>query len=180
MNRLEQLGQHIDNIIRQNPDQEESRCGFVHLYGVSGICTLLALKRGLDPELCSVTGMLHDIWNYKISDCPEHGQLGAIEAEKILKELRSFSQAEIEMICEAIARHSNKQAIDSDMAELLKDADVFQHYLYNPQLFDAASLRQLSLSNSARPRRFQRLEKVMRELNLKVSPWHMPEELESK
>lgn len=125
MKRLEQLRQQIDQIIRQNPDQEESRCGFVHLYGVSGICTILALKRGLNPELCSAAGMLHDIWNYQVADCPEHGQLGAIEAEKILKGLGSFSQAEIEMICESIARHGDKQAIDGEMAELLEGCGCF-------------------------------------------------------
>lgn len=47
-----------------------------------------------------------------------------------------------------------------------KDADVFQHYLYNPQLFDAAASRQISLSSPAMSMRLQRLEKVMLELGL--------------
>ena len=64
MDRLEQLRQVIDDIVHKNRDLEESRCGFVHLYGVSATCTILALKRGLNPELCSSAGMLHDIWNY--------------------------------------------------------------------------------------------------------------------
>ena len=108
---------------------ELCRCGFVHLYGVSDTCTILALKRGLNLELCSNSGLLHDIWNYDVGDCPEHGQLGAVKAGEILKQLGSYSPEEIEPICTAIARYGDKQSIDGDMDELLKDADVFQRYL---------------------------------------------------
>jgi uncharacterized protein len=134
MDRLEQLRQVIDQIVHQQPDEEEKRCGFVHLYGVADLCTLLALKRGLDVQLCAVAGMLHDIWTYKTGDPTDHGRLGAVEAERILKEMGSFSVQEIAVVCDAIARHRDKRAVDGPMAELLKDADVLQHYLYNPAL----------------------------------------------
>ncbi len=166
MNRLEQLRQVIDQIVRQNPDPDESRCGFVHLYGVSAICTILALKRGLDPEVCSVAGMLHDIWNYQVEDSPEHGQLGAAESEKILLSLGSFSSTEIQMVYDAIARHENKEGIDGEMDELLKDADVFQHYLYNPRLFDNTANRFPGQNPQMKPARIKRLEKVLIELGI--------------
>ena len=137
MDRLEQLRHVIDEIVRSNPDKEEARCGFVHLYGVSAVCTILALKRGLDSELCAVAGMLHDIWNYQHSVHLEHGPLGSVEANKILHDLGCFSEAEISTICDAIALHGQKETTDGEMAELLKDADVFQHYLYNPQMYMA-------------------------------------------
>jgi len=124
----------VDEIIRQQPDQEESRCGFVHLYGVSAICVVLAIKRGLDPQLSAIAGMLHDIWTYKVSDSPEHGHLSAVEAERIMRESGGFTAAEMAAVCTAIAQHSAKGEIHGDMAELLKDADVLQHYLYNPAL----------------------------------------------
>jgi len=162
MDRLEQLRQVIDDIVRNNPDKVESRCGFVHLYGVSATCTILALRRGLDPELCSAAGMLHDIWNYKIGDSPDHAQLGAGEAREILSELANFSPGEIKVICHAIARHSDKQSIDSDIDELLKDADVFQHYLYNPSLFKVPA----SPDSVSQPMRAQRLKRVLAELGL--------------
>ncbi len=162
MNRLEQLRLIIDNIIRDNPDTEDSRCGFVHLYGVSATCTLLALKRGLDPELCSAAGMLHDIWNYQVGDCPEHGQLGAEEARKILKELASFTPQEIDAICTAISRHGDKQSVDGELDELVKDADVFQHYLYEP-----TSLPETTFPGAtAKSMRIQRLERTLAELGL--------------
>ncbi|MGE5222266.1 MAG: HD domain-containing protein [Omnitrophica WOR_2 bacterium] len=134
MDRLEIVRQAIDEIVRQQPDQEERRCGFVHLYGVSDICILLALKPGLDPQLCAAAGMLHDIWNYKVWDNPEHARLGSQEAGRILQDSGLYTAGEIDQICQAVARHGNKQGIDSAMDELLKDADVFQHYLYNPAL----------------------------------------------
>lgn len=169
MDRLEQLRQVIDDIVRRNPDMEESRCGFVHLYGVSTLCTLLALKRGLDPELCSITGMLHDIWSYKVGDSPDHGQLGAEESEKILNSLGSYSPEEIKLICTAITRHTDKESIDGKMDELLKDADVFQHYLYHPTQYAESLSPQLANSSEAKPMRLQRLERVLVELGLNSS-----------
>jgi uncharacterized protein len=166
VNRLEQLRQVIDDILRKNPDVEEGRAGFVHLYGVSALCTLLALKRGLDPELCSAAGMLHDIWNYKVGDSPEHGQLGAVEARKILEESDNFSPEETVLICTAIAHHSDKQAINRVMDELLKDADVFQHYLYNPSKYAHALAGQVSPLTRDKSMREQRLERVLAELGI--------------
>ena len=51
MDRLEKVRQVVDEILRQQPDLEERRCGFVHLYGVAQTCPLLALTRGLDPQI---------------------------------------------------------------------------------------------------------------------------------
>ena len=136
MDRLELVRQAVDDIVRQQPDLEERRCGFVHLYGVSAICILLAIERGLDPQLCAIAGMLHDIWSYKTGDPTDHARLSAGEAERILGELGCFIQDEIAVVCEAISRHSAKDKVDGEMAEMLKDADVFQHYLYNPALIE--------------------------------------------
>ena len=134
MNRLEQVRQRVDDILRSQPDLEERRCGFVHLYGVSQACALLALKRGLDVQLCAVAGMLHDIATYKTGNPTGHDRLGALEAERLLLELGSFTEKEMADICRAIARHRAKGEIDAPFDELLKDADVLQHSLYNPGL----------------------------------------------
>ena len=134
MDRLEIIRQVIDEIIRQQPDVEESRWGFVHLYGVAAICTLLALKRGLDPQVCAVMGMLHDISTFKTGDPTDHAQRSALETENILIEIGEYTQEEINEVCKAISKHSAKDVIDGALAELIKDADVLQHYLYNPTL----------------------------------------------
>lgn len=129
MSRLEQLRQIVNEILRQ----QESPWGYVHLYGVSAACVLLAVKRGLDPELAAVVGMLHDIATYKTGDRTDHAPRGAVEAQGILERAGSFTQDEIALISNAISKHAAKDAVDGDLAELLKDADVLQPHLYNPQ-----------------------------------------------
>ena len=151
MDRLEQVRQVVNEIVRQQPDDYLSRCGFVHLYGVSATCVFLAKKRGLDEELCAVAGMLHDISSYRLGDHTDHGRLSAAEAEGILAELGCFTNDEISQISNAIARHCAKDETDGSMAEVLKDADVLQHHLYNPGL---------KVSHG------HRLERIMAELGL--------------
>lgn len=131
MNRLESICNIVDSILLERSELEHRHNGYIHLYGVSQFCSLLALKRGLNVELCAVAGMLHDIWSYKVSYSVDHGKLGSIEARKILNVVNCFSEEEIDIICSSIFKHSNKQDIDSDYDEILKDADVLQHYLYN-------------------------------------------------
>jgi uncharacterized protein len=155
MDRLESVRQIVDQILSRQPDDEERRCGFVHLYGVSGTCTLLAVNRGLDPQVCSVIGMLHDIATYKTGDPTDHAQRSADEAEAILFDIGMFSRDEINRICDAIARHSDKDSTDGPLAELIKDADVLQHYLYNPDVVPEKD-----------PHWKQRLDKVFSELGL--------------
>ena len=131
MNRIEQVRQVVDETLRQQLSEEERRCGFVHLYGVAQACALLALHRGLDPELGTIAGMLHDLWSYKTLDTTAHGPRSAVLARGILEELGCFGPNEIEVICHAIEHHSDKEGIHGPFDELLKDADVLQHYLYN-------------------------------------------------
>ena len=131
VNRLEEIRKVVDNILMEQSDLEERRCGYVHLYGVSSNCSLLALKRGVNIELCAISGMLHDISSYKMSYSLDHAKLGSIEARKILNELNCFNEEEIDTICVSIFNHSSKQDVGNVYDEILKDADVLQHYLYN-------------------------------------------------
>ncbi len=134
MDRLELVRGVVDGVLRQQLDAEEARCGFVHLYGVAMAAMLLAIRRGHDPQLAAVAGMLHDIWTYKVGDPTDHATLSALEADRILAGLGCFTPAEREEVCRAIARHGAKERVDGKLDELLKDADMLQHYLYNPAL----------------------------------------------
>lgn len=134
MNRLEAIRKLVDSILMEQSDFEERRCGYVHLYGVSATCGLLALKRGLNAEICEIAGMLHDISSYKTGCYVDHARLSSIEAREILSETDCFNNEEIDIICSSIFTHSNKQDINNPYNEILKDADVLQHYLYNTNL----------------------------------------------
>jgi len=134
MDRTERVRRVVDEILRGQPDEEERRCGFVHLYGVAQACALLALKRGLDAELGTIAGMLHDLWTYKTGDPTDHGRRSALLVREILSGLGCFAESEIAIICEAIAHHRIKGEVHGAYDELLKDADVLSHYVYNTLL----------------------------------------------
>jgi uncharacterized protein len=131
MDRTERVRQVVDGVLRARPDEEYRRDGFVHLYGVAQACALLARVRGLDAELGTIAGMLHDLWTYKTGDGTDHARHGAPLAREVLMGLGCFAEGEIATLCEAIAHHSDKGAVHGAYDELLKDADVLQHYLYN-------------------------------------------------
>ena len=131
MNRLELVRNEIDAILLNQNNVEERRNGYVHLYGVAQCCSILAIKRGLDVELCAIIGMLHDIHTYKFDYVKDHAILGATEAENLMKELNVFTDEEIEIVRNSIFNHSDKKTKQDKYSELLKDADVLQNSLYD-------------------------------------------------
>lgn len=93
---------------------------------------ILALKRGLDLELTEVICALHDIYAIETGKYEKHAKHGAVIAREILEETGNFSHEEIDIVCTAIANHSDKH-IESDdpYSELIKDADTYDCSLYD-------------------------------------------------
>ncbi len=111
-------------------EDEDDRISAVnHLYGVSLAATILAKRRGLDPELAAMAAMLHDLYAYKSGSYDDHAHKGAELARKILTDLELTDEAETDLICSAIYHHDDKYSVDGPMDELLKDADVIHHTL---------------------------------------------------
>ncbi len=102
MNRLERVREEVDRILTCLLCDEDRRCGFVHLYGVSHAATELAYARGLDVELAAVAGMLHDLTNYTEGESSDHGLKSARLAERMLERLALFSPDEVATITHAI------------------------------------------------------------------------------
>ncbi len=153
MNRIETVRQQVDEILLGMSDKEERRCGYVHLYGVAQACALLAKKRGENVELAVIAGMLHDVYSYAKMDSTDHAHKGAVMAREILENLEIFSEEDVENVCTAIYRHSDKAIKHNALDEILKDADVLQHVWYNP-LFEVNQARQ------------ERYEKLVNELGI--------------
>lgn len=133
--RIDMVRQYVDDMLKACKDKEVSRCGYVHLYGVGQACALLALRRGHNrayAELAEIAGMLHDYAKYQDNEEADHAVKSSMEAERIMKLIDVFSRQEIDMVCKAISRHSDKEQTDGEMDEILKDADVLQHWLRNP------------------------------------------------
>ena len=130
-NRIEILRKYINDTISKIKDPNLLGDAYIHLYGVSNICALIALKRNLNVELATMVGMLHDFYTYKMLDSENHGQKGAILAKETLTFLKITDNEETEIICNAISVHSDKKTKHSEFTEILVDADTLQPYLYN-------------------------------------------------
>jgi len=129
--RLESVRVLVDEMLIQMADAEEKRCAYLHLYGVSEFAAMLAQKRGHDPELAAVAGMLHDFYVYKTNIHEFHAQNGAEAVRPIIRDLGIFVKEEQKIILCAIFHHSDKNIINDVYDEIVKDADVLQHYYYN-------------------------------------------------
>lgn len=127
MSRLKELRKYVDAELNQMEDADKRTSAIAHLYGVSLAATMIAKKRGLDPELASMAAMLHDLHAYKTGSYEDHAHKGADLAREILGELKLTDEAETEIICSAIYHHDDKLVTDAPMDEVLKDADVIHH-----------------------------------------------------
>ena len=94
MDRIERVRELVDDILLNMTDDEERRCAYLHLYGVSQACALLALKRKENVELAVIAGMLHDIYSYAKMDSRDHAHKGSEMARNILNSLDIFNENE--------------------------------------------------------------------------------------
>lgn len=127
MSRLKELRKYVNKELNKMDDEDKKISAIAHLYGVSLAATMIAKKRGLDPEIASMAAMLHDLHAYKTGSYDDHAHLGAELARKILKKLELTNKEETEQICSAIYHHDDKLTEDGPMDEVLKDADVIHH-----------------------------------------------------
>ena len=127
MGRLKELRKYVDAELNRMEDADKRTGAIAHLYGVSLAATMIARKRGLDPELASMAAMLHDLYAYRSGSYDDHAHKGAELAAEILGELKLTDEKETELICSAIYHHDDKLVTDAPMDEVLKDADVIHH-----------------------------------------------------
>ena len=127
MGRLKELRKYVDARLNALPDPDKRNGAIVHLYGVSLAATMIAKKRGIDPEIMSMAAMLHDLHAYESGSYDDHAHKGAELARNILNELGLTTEDETDIICSAIYHHDDKLVVDSREDEVLKDADVIHH-----------------------------------------------------
>ena len=132
MSRVKDLQKKVHKILNDMDDNQKHSSAVAHLHGVSLAAAMIAKKRGEDPELASMAGLLHDLYAYKSGSYDDHAHKGADLAKKILNDLGSVSKEELDTICSAIWHHNDKENTDSSMDEVLKDADVIDHSLTDP------------------------------------------------
>ena len=133
MDRLEYVRGFVDREINNLRNDDLKKFAYIHTYGVAQIATMLAMARDADVELATIAAMLHDVSLYA-ENCPHavHAKKSADYARRLLTESTLFTEDEITIVCNVIAAHSDKLTrSDGKISEILKDADVLQHYLYN-------------------------------------------------
>ena len=129
MSRIKDLQKQVLKVLA---DTDEPMIAMAHLHGVSLAAVMIAKKRGLDPELAAMAGLLHDLWAYKSGSYDDHARLGADYARKVLGKMEIVTSDETDIICDAVWHHDDKANVDSIFAEVLKDADVIDHCLFDP------------------------------------------------
>ena len=133
MSRIKDLQKRVHKILKDNMDDNQKRAAAIaHLHGVSLAAVMIAKKRGENPELAAMAGLLHDLYAYKSGSYDDHAHKGADYAGEVLKDLGITNEEETDIICSAIWHHDSKAEIDSPMDEVLKDADVIHHSLGDP------------------------------------------------
>ena len=132
MSRVKDLQKRVHKILNSMDDEQKRAGAIAHLHGVSLAAVIIAKKRGEDPELAAMAGLLHDVYAYNSGSYEDHARKGAVYAREILNDLGITSSSETDIICSAIQHHDSKADIDSPMDEVLKDADVIHHSLGDP------------------------------------------------
>ena len=133
MSRIKDLQKRVHKILKDNMDDNQKRAAAIaHLHGVSLAAVMIAKKRGEDPELAAMAGLLHDLYAYKSGSYDDHAHKGADYAKDVLTDLGITDKEETDVICSAIWHHDSKAETDSPMDEVLKDADVIHHSLGDP------------------------------------------------
>ena len=127
MSRLKELRKYVDAELLRMENKEKMVSAVAHLYGVSLAATMIAKKRGEDPELASMAAMLHDMHAYKTGSYEDHAHKGGERGRGIPPEPGATSSEETDVICSAIYHHDDKLVVDGPMDEVLKDADVIHH-----------------------------------------------------
>ena len=132
MSRIKDLQKKVHKELETMEDYGRYAKAMDHLHGVSLGAVMIAKKRGEDPELAAMAGLLHDVFAYKRGSYDDHAHLGAEYIRKLLEKIELTTPEETEIICSAIWHHSDKDTVDTPFDEVLKDADALQHFLIMP------------------------------------------------
>ena len=157
MNKVFQIQESMLAFISQYEEQGGARdyplsWERVHMASCARIGMLLAIKRGVEPELAAVACSIHDFGRIVTGKQAGHAPHGYEPAKTFLTTSGLFTDAETELLATAAKNHSNKDQVGTPVEEIVKDADVLDCYQYGEEL--------------ARAEQRERLAKVMQELGL--------------
>lgn len=115
------------------------RWNIMHMYSSSQIAKILALKRGMDPELAGIAAALHDIGAVMTGRHENHAEAGEKYIYEAIDRYNSvyrgnlpiITKDETYLIVNSVVQHSQKEVISDNLfVELLKDVDSIDRYLH--------------------------------------------------
>jgi uncharacterized protein len=119
------------------------RWNIMHMYSSSQLAKLLAVRRGIEPELAGIAAALHDMGVVITKKHEGHAEaaekyvnefIGKYNFESRIK-LPPVTKEEMEKVVKAIVKHSEKEVNSNDpFVELLKDVDSLDGYLHGVKL----------------------------------------------
>ncbi|MBM4340444.1 MAG: HD domain-containing protein [Deltaproteobacteria bacterium] len=136
------------------------RWNIMHMYSTSQLAKLLAIHRGIDPDLAGIAAALHDIGVVMTKKHEGHAEAAIPYVYEFIErynressgKLSRVTQEEIETIVKTIVQHSDKELTSDDpFVELLRDVDSIDAYLHGVEIGGG---------------RLERCEKVMKELGI--------------
>lgn len=137
------------------------RWNIMHMYSSSQLAKLLAMRRGIEPELAGIAAALHDMGIVRTKKDEGHAEAAKRYVEDFIEKfnnewgakLSKVTQEEKEEIIKAIVQHGQKKIYSDDpFVELLKDVDSLDGYLHGIK---------------SEGTRLERCKNVMRELVIK-------------
>lgn len=138
------------------------RWSLMHMYSSSQLAKLLAIRRGIDPELAGIAAALHDIGVVMTKKHEGHAEaappyvydfLGRYNRESGTK-LFKVTEEEMGAVVKAVVQHSEKELNSNDpFVELLRDVDSLDAYLHGVEIEGG---------------RLERCKKVMKELGIEM------------
>ncbi|MBM4307451.1 MAG: HD domain-containing protein [Deltaproteobacteria bacterium] len=119
------------------------RWNIMHMYSSSQLAKLLAIHRGMDPELAGIAAALHDIGVVMTKKHEGHAEAATPYVYNFIErynqesgmKLSKMTQEEVEAIVKAIVQHSEKEITSDDpFVELLRDVDSIDAYLHGVEI----------------------------------------------
>jgi uncharacterized protein len=156
------LQSRIEALSKEEKRETPIVWGAAHMYSTTQLAKVVALQRGLNPELAGLVCAFHDVYTLHTNEYEDHGARAKAYIHEIVEEhnerwgaqLGDISDAEVAIIYEAVRGHSDKSVVtEFPYAELLKDVDSLDSFLYGFEPWEGTA-------------REQRISRMLNEFNI--------------
>ena len=133
------LQTRIEGLSKEKKRETPIVWGAAHMYSTTQLAKIVALQRGLNAELAGLVCAFHDVYTLHTNKYEDHGPKAKEYIHEIVGEyneqwsdkLGEISEAEVNLIYQAVKGHSDKSVVtELPYAELLKDVDSLDSFLY--------------------------------------------------